>query len=72
VRAIDEIVPEKHGGLVTFGGPPIPIPPEMNDSAFRRTVGGRPPTPLGAGIRETIERFTALRDENRLFAGDLD
>lgn len=72
VRAIDEIVPAERRGLVTFGGPPIPIPPALNDSAFRRTVGGRPPTALGEGVRETIERFTALRDEDRLFAGDLD
>jgi len=72
VRSIDALLPEASRGLVTFGGAPIPIPAAMDDSAFRRTIGGRPATPLDVGIRETIERFSALRDENRLFAGDLE
>ncbi|PWT87927.1 MAG: epimerase [Blastocatellia bacterium] len=60
------------GSLVTFGGPPIPIAPDMNDAAIRRTIGSLPSTPLEVGIHQTMQQFAALRDEGRLDTGDID
>ena len=57
--------------LVTFGGPPIPISPAMNDAAIRRVFGALPATPLETGMRETMQRFTALRDAGRLDISDI-
>lgn len=72
VRVINEQLPAEFRGLVTFGGPPIPIAPALNDQAIRRTVGQLPNTPLEAGIGETINRFIELRDSNRLDTSELD
>jgi nucleoside-diphosphate-sugar epimerase len=58
--------------LVTFDGPPIPIAPAMDDAAIRRAIGDLPSTPLETGVRETMERFAALRDAGRLDASDID
>ena len=60
-----------NGDLITFGGPPIPIAPAMDDTAIRRLIGALPSTPLETGISETIARFAALRDAGRLDTGDL-
>jgi nucleoside-diphosphate-sugar epimerase len=57
--------------LITFGGPPIPIAAAMDDSAIRRVMPDLPSTPFEAGIRETMDRFTALRDAGRLDTSDL-
>jgi nucleoside-diphosphate-sugar epimerase len=57
--------------LITFGGPPIPIAAAMDDSAIRRVMGDLPSTPLETGMRETMERFAALRDAGRLDTSDL-
>lgn len=59
------------GELITFGGPPIPIAPAMDDSAIRRVIGALPSTPLETGMRETMEKFAALRDAGRLDTSDL-
>ena len=60
------------GELITFGGPPIPIAPAMSDAAIRRVIGDLPVTPLEAGVRETMQRFAALRDAGRLDTSDLE
>jgi UDP-glucose 4-epimerase len=57
--------------LITFGGPPIPIAAEMDDSAIRKTIGSLPSTPLETGMRETMDRFAALRDAGQLDTSDL-
>jgi nucleoside-diphosphate-sugar epimerase len=72
VRTIDAHLPTAQRGLVTYGGPPIPIAPEMDDAAFRKTIGSSPATPLDVGVRETLERFAVLRDEDRLNTDDID
>jgi nucleoside-diphosphate-sugar epimerase len=72
VRAAERQLPAERRGLITFGGPPIPIPPSLDDAAFRRTIGGAAATPLEIGIRETVERFALLRDEGRLNTEDID
>src|SRR5215216_76642 len=51
--------------LITFGGPPIPIAVAMDDSAIRRVMSDLPSTPLETGMRETMNRFAALRDAGR-------
>jgi nucleoside-diphosphate-sugar epimerase len=57
--------------LITFGGPPIPIAPAMDDTAIRRMIGDLPATTFETGIRETMDRFAALRDAGRLDTSDL-
>jgi UDP-glucose 4-epimerase len=58
--------------LITFGGPPIPIAPAMNDAAIRRAIGEIPSTSLETGVRETMKRFSALLAAGRLDTSDLD
>ena len=62
---------ESNTDLITFGGPPIPIAAAMDDSAIRRLMNDLPSTPLEIGIRETMDRFAALRDAGRLDTSDL-
>jgi len=59
-------------GLVTFGGPAIPIAPALDDTAIRKLISAVPSTPLEVGVRQTMERFAALRDEGLLDTSDLD
>lgn len=72
VRAIDAHLPPPSRGLITWGGPAIPITPNLNDAAFRATIADLPVTPIDAGIGETIARFTRLRDEGRLDTSDIE
>jgi nucleoside-diphosphate-sugar epimerase len=72
VSLINENATGTNGDLVTFGGPPIPVAPDMNDAAIRRTIGDVPSTPLEVGIRQTIGQFASLRDEGRLDTSDID
>jgi nucleoside-diphosphate-sugar epimerase len=62
---------ESRGDLITFGGPPIPIAPAMDDSAIKRTIGPLPSTAFADGIRATMTRFAELRDAGRLDTSDL-
>jgi nucleoside-diphosphate-sugar epimerase len=71
-QLINEMALNANGNLITFGGPPIPIAPALNDSALRNVIGPIPSTPIEEGIRETMERFSILRDTGRLDTSDLD
>ncbi|HET6973643.1 MAG TPA: hypothetical protein VFH96_06425, partial [Pyrinomonadaceae bacterium] len=71
VDRIANFINSVSGDLITFGGPPIPIAAAMDDSAIRNTIGALPSTPLETGIRETMDRFAALRDADRLDTSDL-
>ncbi|HEX7296393.1 MAG TPA: NAD(P)-dependent oxidoreductase [Pyrinomonadaceae bacterium] len=71
-KLINELSLNSNGDTVTFGGPPIPIAPAMNDSAIRKLIGEIPSTPIEDGIRETLERFSILRDAGRLDTTDID
>jgi nucleoside-diphosphate-sugar epimerase len=74
VEHIARIINQQSGSdreLVTFGGPPIPIAPAMNDAAIRRAIGELPVTRLETGMQETMQRFTALRDAGRLDISDI-
>ena len=72
VRLIDSELPPNLRGLVTFGGPPIPVAPTMNDRAIRAAISNLSQTPLDAGIRDTIRRFSLLRDQRQLDTSDLE
>jgi nucleoside-diphosphate-sugar epimerase len=69
---INQQAPGSNRELITFGGPPIPIAPAMNDTAIRRVIGNLPSRPLESGVRETMERFAALRDSGRLDISDIE
>jgi len=58
--------------LISFDGPAIPIAAAMDDTAIRRVIRELPSTPLEVGVRETMDRFAALRDEARLDTSDLE
>jgi len=70
-RITDAINELTNSALVTFGGPPIPIAPALDDAAIRRSIGELPSTPLEIGVRETLDRFAALRDAGTLDTSDL-
>jgi nucleoside-diphosphate-sugar epimerase len=72
VRVIKEQLPASSQGLVTFGGPPIPVPRSLNDTAIRAVIGPLPSTPLEAGVRYTLDRFRQLQREGRLDTRDID
>ena len=73
VKRITDLINElTNSALTTFGGPPIPIAPAMDDAAIRRFIGDLPSTPLEIGMRETMDRFAALRDAGTLDTTDLD
>src|SRR5438105_7255773 len=58
--------------LVTYGGPPIPIAPALDDAAIKRVIGNLPSTPLETGVTETMRRFSVLRDAGRLDTSDIE
>ena len=60
------------GNQITFGGPPIPIPAAMDDTAIRTIMSELPSTPLEVGVHETMQKFAALRDAGRLDISDIE
>jgi nucleoside-diphosphate-sugar epimerase len=72
VRVIDSQLSPERRGLITFSGPPIPVASALNDAAIRSTIGGLTYTPLEQGVRQTIETFITLRDQERLDTSDID
>jgi len=73
VERIAAVINQNAGGdLVTFGGPPIPIAPAIDDAAIQKRIPGLPSTPLATGVKETMRRFSELRDANRLDTGDIE
>jgi nucleoside-diphosphate-sugar epimerase len=71
-KTINELALSTNGDLITFGGPPIPIAPAMSDAAIRNVMGPLPQTKIEDGVRETMERFSLLRDTGRLDTSDID
>lgn len=71
-KLINEQVSSSNGDLITFGGPPIPIAAAMDDTAIRKLMTALPSTPLDVGVRETMDRFAALRDAGKLDTSDID
>lgn len=62
---LGRIIPESRE-LIGFEGPPLPLPPELDDRGLRAFLGEAPYTPLAEGIRRTAESFAALRAAGRL------
>jgi len=71
VALINENTPSPGRGLVTCGGPPLPIAPALDDTAINRVIGDLPRTPLAVGVRETMNKFAELRAAGRLDVSDL-
>src|SRR5437879_3062476 len=71
VALINENTSSPGRELVTYGGPPLPIAPALDDTAINRAIGELPRTPLAVGIRETMNKFAELRDAGRLDVSDL-
>jgi nucleoside-diphosphate-sugar epimerase len=73
VERIVKVINQNAGrDLVTFGGPPIPIAPALDDTAIQRMIGGLPSTPLDVGVRETMRRFTDLHEAGQLDTSEID
>jgi nucleoside-diphosphate-sugar epimerase len=73
VKRITDFINElADASLITFDGPPIPIAPALDDAAIRKLIGDLPSTSLETGMRETMDRFAALRDAGVLDTTDLD
>jgi len=73
VERIVKVINQNAGrDLVTFGGPPIPIAPALDDTAIQRMIGALPSTPLDVGVRETMRRFTDLHEAGQLDTSDID
>jgi len=71
VAEIERARPDARG-RITFDDAPLAIPSEFDDAAVREALGTLPATPLGEGVRATIERFAQLQSEGRLDTSDLD
>ena len=71
VSEIERLKPDAKGAI-TFDQTPMAIPDELDDSAIMQMLGTVSRTPYTAGIRETMERFSSLRDQGRLDTADLD
>ena len=56
VSTIDRLRPGA-AGLISVGGPKVPVAYRMDDSQLRAKVPGIPKTPLEEGIRKTIDHF---------------
>jgi nucleoside-diphosphate-sugar epimerase len=62
---LGRILPESRE-IIGFEGPPLPLPPELDDRGLRAFLGDVPYTPLAEGIRRTAETFAALKAAGRL------
>lgn len=71
VEEIEKLIPEAKG-LITVAADGIKMPSALDDSAIVAALGGAPHTSLAQGVKETIERFQLLKNENRLDIADLD
>jgi hypothetical protein len=72
VEVIDRSLPAAARGRITYGGPSIPMPPALDDTALRSVIANLPRTSVPDGVSDTIRRFTALRDADRLDTSDIE
>ncbi|MFN7918536.1 MAG: NAD(P)-dependent oxidoreductase [Bryobacteraceae bacterium] len=54
------------GKLLSVGGPQVPVSFRMDASALHKSIPGIPNTGLEDGIRQTVERFAALKSRGEL------
>ncbi len=71
ISTLEGVLPQARG-LIRAEGKPLPIAPDLDDSALRRDLEQVPLTPLEAGIRETAALFECLHGEGRLDSRDLE
>lgn len=67
VSAITEVVPASAGSIV-HDDVSLPFPDEIDSASFRELVPDFVPTPLGEGVRSTIDRFRTLLTEGLVAA----
>jgi nucleoside-diphosphate-sugar epimerase len=72
VRLLEHELGSAARGLVSIDGPPIPMPPSLDDSALRAVVANLPRTTLEQGVAETVRRFRDLEAAGRLDTSDID
>jgi nucleoside-diphosphate-sugar epimerase len=65
VAAIEAAAPEA-AGQISFAGPPLPFPEELDDAGLRAALGDPPHTPLGEGVAQTIAIFRQALAEGRI------
>lgn len=65
IEAIGRIAPHAHG-KITFEGPPLTLPEDLDSSTLTQTFGALPETPLGEGVAATIEHFRGLVEQKRI------
>jgi nucleoside-diphosphate-sugar epimerase len=53
-------------GLITAGGPQVPVAYRMDDSALRAAVPDIPKTPLEEGLRRTLEMYERICADGKL------
>ena len=70
VSTIDQLIPEA-ARQVSHGTRQLPIAPDLDDSRIQAQFSPLPQTELGAGIRETFDRFAKLFHEGKLDLSDL-
>lgn len=63
VGMIQRLIP---GSLITYEETPLPIAADLDDTAYRREIGGPPSTPPEEGIRETIQIYSRLKEMGML------
>jgi nucleoside-diphosphate-sugar epimerase len=69
-RLLAELDPAAEG-FITCGDRQIALAYDLDDSGLRHDVGVVPHTPLGDGVRRTLEHFRRLNKEGRLDTADL-
>lgn len=71
VEVINDVLPEKHRGLVSCEGPTLPLPGELSDEALSTFMNQIPRTSLEDGYRKTFETFAAMQESGHLDTRDL-
>jgi nucleoside-diphosphate-sugar epimerase len=72
IEVVEHRLPASARGLITYGGPSIPMPPALDDSALRSVISDLPRTSVEDGVSDTVDRFVALRDAGRLDTSDIE
>jgi nucleoside-diphosphate-sugar epimerase len=70
LAALERLFPQAHE-LIRAEGKPLPVIPDVDDSALRRDFNELPRTPLEKGVGETVEIFHRLQREGRLDTREL-
>jgi nucleoside-diphosphate-sugar epimerase len=65
VAAIEAAEPAARG-TITFAGPPLPFPEEMDDAGLQAALGAIPFTPLEQGVAQSVALFRAAITAGRM------